>query len=184
MVDGDHIFLRTQRLKLRDFVPEDQVVFCALPLAREYQMLYPPEQTTDTFYAELFGQILHSAKERPRLRCQLAICLAAGECVGTCGVRVESANEGQASLGYALERAHWGNGYALEAVQCLANFPFVQLAVHRLYAENLWQNMRSRALAEGLGMRLEAELQESRFFRGRYWDEVIYAVLAEEWKGA
>ncbi|MFT5090317.1 MAG: hypothetical protein ACI906_000893 [Candidatus Latescibacterota bacterium] len=35
MVDGDPIFLRTQRLKLRDFVPEDQVVFCALPLARE-----------------------------------------------------------------------------------------------------------------------------------------------------
>jgi [ribosomal protein S5]-alanine N-acetyltransferase len=63
-------------------------------------------------------------------------------------VRVESANEGQASLGYALERAHWGNGYALEAVQCLANFAFAQLAVHRLYAETLGQNMSSRALAE------------------------------------
>ncbi|MFT5374076.1 MAG: RimJ/RimL family protein N-acetyltransferase [Candidatus Latescibacterota bacterium] len=44
--------------------------------------------------------------------------------------------------------------------------------------------MRWSGRTGAMGMRLEAELQESRFFRGRYWDEVIYAVLAEEWKGA
>jgi RimJ/RimL family protein N-acetyltransferase len=31
-------------------------------------------------------------------------------------------------------------------------------------------------------MRLEGELKQHRFLKGRWWNTVIYAILQDEWK--
>jgi len=56
--------------------------------------------------------------------------------------------------------------------------------MQRIFAETISENGRARALAERLGMRLEGELVRNRFFRARWWNTVIYALLADEWSGA
>lgn len=38
------------------------------------------------------------------------------------------------------------------------------------------------ATAEGLGMRLEGVFRHHRYFRGRWWDSAVYALLAQEWQ--
>ncbi len=43
------------------------------------------------------------------------------------------------------------------------------------------ENARSVALAERLGMRREAHFIEEDWFKGRWSDLLVYAVLAREW---
>ena len=92
---------------------------------------------------------------------------------------MEDREHRQASLGCAIARPYWGNGYALEAARSLVDFGFRTLPIHRLYAETNAENRAARDLAERLGMRLEGVLRHTKFFRGRWWDTAIYALLSE-----
>jgi RimJ/RimL family protein N-acetyltransferase len=44
------------------------------------------------------------------------------------------------------------------------------------------ENTASARLAERLGMRLEAHLVENEWYKGRWSDELDYAILAREWR--
>jgi RimJ/RimL family protein N-acetyltransferase len=171
----------TERLILRDFVPGDFEAFFATTNDPEHQTFYSDREMTRTFWEELFERILAGTVAPDRTAYQLAICLKTGELIGTCGVRIEEAEHRQASYGGGIARAYWGGGYAYEASQQIIDFGFSSLPIHRVYAETISENRRSRVLAERLGMRLEGELKQHRFLKGRWWDTVIYAILQDEW---
>jgi RimJ/RimL family protein N-acetyltransferase len=172
----------TERLILRDFVPDDLEAFYATSNHSEYQKFYSEHETTRAFFQDLFERIQSGAQAPHRTKYQLAVCLQPGDLIGTCGIRIESTDHQQASFGCAIARDYWGKGYAYEASRCIIDFGFSSLPIHRTYAETISANTRARALAERLGMRLEGELRHHKFFRGRWWDTVIYAVLKDEWK--
>jgi RimJ/RimL family protein N-acetyltransferase len=173
--------IETERLKLRDFNPDDFEAFYATSNDPIYRRYYAEHETTRTFWKEIFGRILAGTGAADRTRYQLAICLQDGELIGTCGVRIESLEHQQASFGCAIGRAYWGQGYAFEASRSIIGYGFSSLPVQRVYAETISENVRARALAARLGMRLEGELRQHKFFKGRWWNTVIYAVLKEEW---
>jgi ribosomal-protein-alanine N-acetyltransferase len=173
--------LETARLVLRDFRPDDFEAFYATSNDPTYRQYYAEGETTRVFWQEIFARILSSVEAADRIKYQLAICLPNGEIMGTCGVRIEVPEHRQASFGCAIARTYWGKGYAYEAARCIIDFGFAELPIHRLYAETIGENHRARALAERLGMRLEGELRQHKFFRGRWWDTAIYAVLKDEW---
>lgn len=173
--------LETERLILRDFWPEDFEAFYATSNNPEYQRFYSERETTRSFWRDIFDRILSAAEASDRTNHQLAICLKTGELIGTCGVRIEVPNHQQASFGCAIARDYWGKGFAYEASRRIIGFGFSSLPIHRIYAETISENVRARALAERLGMRLEGELRHHRLFRGRWWNTVIYAVLRDEW---
>jgi [ribosomal protein S5]-alanine N-acetyltransferase len=174
--------IKTGRLILRDFLPGDFEAFFAATNDPEYQKYYSEVEATRSFYQELFDRILSGTKEIRRTKYQLAICLPEGELIGTCGVRIEDTDNRQASFGCAISRMVWGKGYAYEACRSLLDFGFSSLPIHRVYAETISENSRARTLAERLGMRLEAVMKHTRYFKGRWWDSVIYAVLEDEWQ--
>ena len=33
-----------------------------------------------------------------------------------------------------------------------------------------------------LGTRLEGELRQTKFFKGRWWDTALYAILRDDWR--
>ncbi len=41
---------------------------------------------------------------------------------------------------------------------------------------------RSARVLEKLGMQLEGRLREKEYFKGRWWDALLYAVLEQEWR--
>jgi [ribosomal protein S5]-alanine N-acetyltransferase len=173
--------IETDRLLLRDFKPGDFEAFYTTTNHPEYQKYYPERETTRVFLETIFQRILAYSEKSSRLKYQLAICLQTGELVGTCGVRVEDLDSQQASFGCAIGRRYWGKGYAYEASRRIIDFGFACLPIHRIYAETISQNNAARVLAERLGMRLEGELKEHKYFRGRWWNTSIYAVLKKEW---
>jgi len=104
------------------------------------------------------------------------------EMIGDVGFVIRKDDGRQAFIGYSLARAHWGNGYAYEAVSRLLAYLFDELDLHRVVAECDVANVPSWKLLERLGLRREAHLVENIFFKGAYGSEYHYAMLGREWK--
>jgi RimJ/RimL family protein N-acetyltransferase len=96
----------------------------------------------------------------------------------------DRARGAQAELGWVLDPARTGRGYATEAVHELLRYCFEDLAVHRVSADCFLGNIASWRLMERVGMRRETHAVEESLHRsGRWLDTVRYAVLDEEWRG-
>ena len=89
---------------------------------------------------------------------------------------------GQAEIGWSLAPEARGKGIAAEAARALLNLGFGELRFHRIDAKLDALNLASAALCERLGMRLESTKVERWHYKGRWAAEVVYAILAEEWK--
>lgn len=71
---------------------------------------------------------------------------------------------------------------ATEALHALHNYLFAALEKHRVYASVDRGNVSSMRLLERLGMRKEAHIVKSLWFKGEWVDDVVFAILATEWK--
>jgi RimJ/RimL family protein N-acetyltransferase len=94
----------------------------------------------------------------------------------------QAAEGAQADLGWVLDPAHTGHGYATEAVRGLLRYCFADLGVHRVVANCFLDNDASWRLMERVGMRRETHaVKESLHRSGRWLDTVTYALLDDEW---
>jgi RimJ/RimL family protein N-acetyltransferase len=97
-------------------------------------------------------------------------------------VVAEQARDAQAELGWVLDPACTGHGYATEAVRELLRYCFQDLGVRRVTANCFLDNDTSWRLMERVGMRRELHaVRESLHRSGRWLDTVGYAILEEEW---
>jgi RimJ/RimL family protein N-acetyltransferase len=89
-----------------------------------------------------------------------------------------------AELGWVLDPAHTGHGYATEAVRALLEYCFTSLGLRRVVANCFLANDTSWRLMERVGMRREGHaVAESLHRSGQWLDTVSYAVLADDWTG-
>lgn len=90
----------------------------------------------------------------------------------------------QAELGWTLDPAYGGRGYATEAVRAAVELCFGPLRLRRVHAQCFADNVASWRLMERLGMRREQHTVKESLHRTRGWlDGYSYALLAEEWPG-
>lgn len=88
----------------------------------------------------------------------------------------------EAEVGWALDPAHGGRGFATEAVAELLRVCFEELGLRRVVAHCFADNVASRRLMERLGMRRETHaLRDSLHRSGRWLDAMSYALLEEEY---
>ena len=88
----------------------------------------------------------------------------------------------QAELGWVLDPAYAGHGYATEAVRELLRYCFDDLGVRRVVANCFLGNDASWRLMGRVGMRRETHaVAESLHRSGAWLDTVGYALLADEW---
>ena len=174
--------LETPRLVLREFVPGDWPAVLAYQSDPRYLRYYPWQDRTEHEVRAFVQRFILWQEEEPRNRFQLAITLAdTGELLGNCGIRRPEPGAEQAELGYELAPKHWGRGYASEAARAMLGFAFHELGLHRVWGECIAENAASRRVLENLGMSLEGRLRENRWMKGRWWDTLIYGILAQEW---
>jgi RimJ/RimL family protein N-acetyltransferase len=89
----------------------------------------------------------------------------------------------QGLIGWGVNVAYRGRGYATEGARALITHGFSELGLHRIYAKTSNANTASWRVMGRLGMRCEAQLREAEFRDGAWIDVLIYAVLAGEWQG-
>ena len=105
-----------------------------------------------------------------------------GELLGDCGLHFPAADRAQAEIGVTVAPEHQGRGYATEALGAVLGFLFEALGKHRVRASVDPENLPSIRLLERLGMRREGHLLESLWFKGRWADDVLFALLDREWR--
>ena len=81
---------------------------------------------------------------------------ATGELIGSEELRIKTS---RASLGYLLARAHWGQGYATEAVATVIAWALDQPKLFRVWAVCDVDNQRSARLLQRVGMQREGILR-------------------------
>ncbi len=88
----------------------------------------------------------------------------------------------QAELGWVLDPARTGHGYATEAVRELLRVCFEDLGLRRVVATCFADNDTSWRLMERVGLRRETHgVRDSLHRSGQWLDTFTYALLAEEW---
>jgi [ribosomal protein S5]-alanine N-acetyltransferase len=104
--------------------------------------------------------------------------------VGTCLLFRHEEGSARAELGYALGRAHWGQGVMGEALGALIGCAFGPLALRRLEAEIDPRNAASCRLVQRLGFTREGLLRQRWVSKGEVKDVEIHGLLRDEWAGA
>ena len=117
-----------------------------------------------------------------------------GEPIGDLMVKVEDgwtqaevADQGrgvQAELGWTVDPAFHGKGFATEAVRAAIGMCFADLGLRRVHAGCFAANEPSWRVMERLGMRREEVSRKTGLHRSGEWmDGMNYGLLAEEWNG-
>lgn len=144
--------LRTERLVLREFRPDDVAAVLAYQSQPAYLKHYGQPAPSDEEVCAFVRMLCRWAEEAPRAKYQLAIELG-GSLIGTCGVRMEAPQLAEAEYGCELDPAYWGRGYALEASRAILDFGRQVLKLQRIWARTSPENLAAIRLAEALGFR-------------------------------
>jgi RimJ/RimL family protein N-acetyltransferase len=174
--------IRTERLLIRSFQDGDLEAFLSYrndPEVARYQ-------SWDTISAPRAQAFIQEQKGLtpgvPGQWFQFAIALRdTDQLIGDLGLHVQVHDARQAQFGITLNRAYQGMGLATEALTAVLDYAFINLDLHRLVAIVDVENERSAALMERTGLRREGHFLKNAWFKGRWADEYLYAVLQAEW---
>ena len=84
-------------------------------------------------------------------------------------------------VGWVINSSYQQNGYASEAANRLIEYGFNSLFSHRIIATCQPENVASWKILEKIGMSKEGHFKKCIFRRGKWIDELFYAILREEW---
>jgi RimJ/RimL family protein N-acetyltransferase len=177
------MMLTTDRLLLREFAEDDWPAVLAYQSDPRYLRFYHWTHRTEEDARAFVRMFLDQQAETPRRKYQLAVVLRAkGRLIGNCGIRLNAPETRAADIGYELDPRYWGHGYATEAARAIVAFGFEQLGLHRVWSWCIADNVGSARVLEKLGMRREGRLRDHEWFKGRWWDTLLYAILEDEWR--
>jgi RimJ/RimL family protein N-acetyltransferase len=183
MADTNFTCLRSPRLLLRRLEAADLARFCDYR-SRPHVARYQSWETFTRADAERFldeQSWLHP--DVPGTWFQMAIVPAASDAlVGDCGLHCRLDDPRQVEIGITLAPEHQGKGYATEALGCVLDYAFSTLHKHRVSAVVDAGNAKAARLLERVGLRREGHLLQNVWFKGRWGDEFLYAVLRSEWE--
>lgn len=111
------------------------------------------------------------------------ITLRSEDCViGTCGFHGWAKNHCKIEIGYELTPEYWRQGIMTEVIPKIIEFGFNNLGLNRIEAFVEPENMGSRKVLEKVGFTEEGILKEHFYWRNRFVDNVLYALLKKEYK--
>ena len=178
--------LRTSRLLLRGWRPEDREPFAALnadPRVTEFLGRMGDRAESD--------ELLDRAEEHWTARgfgLWAVERLEDGAFLGFTGLSspsFEAAFTPAVEVGWRLAHAAWGHGYATEAAEEALAFGFERLGLEEIVSFTTVANERSRRVMERLGMRRDPadDFDHPRLEEGHpLRPHVLYRLRAEDWK--
>jgi len=99
--------------------------------------------------------------------------------MGDCGFCIFE--EEQAIIGYTISPEFQRKGFGFEVTNLLVDYLFEKYNLHRLVAKTDPDNIASIKILEKIGFRKEGHSIKCVKIRGKWEDDVTYAILGEEW---
>jgi len=175
--------IQTKRLTLRRLVTDDAQAVHAYrsdPIVVKFQSWKPRTLSETKSFLEQLAQV---EPNRPGTWLQLGLETKTDKTlIGDCGIRFPADDSFQVELGMTLMPACQGQGMASEALQAILDYVFGQLDKHRVFASIDPRNESAIRLMNRAGMRQEAHFRKSLLIDGEWVDDLIFAILASEWR--
>ncbi len=105
-----------------------------------------------------------------------------GNIIGTISLRHLDNTRRIAEVGYWLGKQYWRRGITKEASTLILDYGFNALELVRIYAKVLNPNLPSIRLLQCAGFRYEGRIRKSFFRDGNWFDELVFALLKEDFK--
>ena len=169
------------RVTLRELRLDDAASLLAMISTEEVsRFISPPPTTIEGF--ERF--IAWAMRERARgsYACFAVVPAGMSTAVGLFQLRGLEPGFATAEWGFALGSAYWGTGLFIESARLVLDFAIDVAKVYRIEARASVANGRGNGALRKLGAVQEGVLRRSFYRGGEYHDQVLWSVLAEDWR--
>ncbi|MGW0932038.1 GNAT family N-acetyltransferase [Streptomyces sp. NPDC002644] len=182
-------FLETDRLVLRAFTPADADHLLALDGDPEVMRFINGGRPTsrEVIGTRTLPRLLHDYPCWGTRGYWAAEEKATGAFLGWFEFRpLDEHDAAVVELGYRLNKASWGRGYATEGSRALIRKGFTELGVRRVTANTMTVNSRSRRVMEKSGLTFFRDFTGDwpEAVEGSEHGEVEYRITREEWAAA
>jgi RimJ/RimL family protein N-acetyltransferase len=178
--------LRTDRLLLRGWRPEDRRPFAELNADREVMRFFPA--TLSAMESDALAGRIESHWSRHDLGLWAVERLVERDFIGFVGLAVPGFSAPFTpcvEIGWRLARRSWGSGYATEAAGAALRFGFLDRELEEIVSFTVAANARSRRVMERLGMvRAAGEDFEHPLLQARHplRGHVLYRLRRSDWQ--
>lgn len=174
--------LKNQRVNLRKLkISDAQFIFqCAKDKeVTKYTFVFPPPFNLKQ--AEKFIKKTQQ-KMRKKTSYEFGIELKESkELIGAIKLSDINYKNKNANIGLWLSKKYWRKGLAKETLNLILNFGFKKLKRRRIQAKVLHKNIPAQKLLEKSGFKQEGRLRKNTLFKNRWYDDLIYGLLREEY---
>jgi RimJ/RimL family protein N-acetyltransferase len=149
--------VETQRLRLREFRPDDLDELAAMVADEEQMTFYPRARTREEAAAWLERNA--GLYERHGFGFWLIEAMPDGRFAGYCGIRPIVLDDGspEIEIGWHIKKSYWNRGLATEAATAVREVALERFGFERLVADIHPEHPASRRVAEKIGMHAERQ---------------------------
>jgi ribosomal-protein-alanine N-acetyltransferase len=173
--------LSSSRITLRELQVEDApTLFSMLSTEEASRFISPPPTTVEGF--ERFIEWAIAGRQNGNYVCFAVVPEGMTSAIGLFQVRALDPMFGVAEWGFAIGSEFWGTGAFVDAARMVIGFAFETIGVHRLEARASVGNGRGNGALRKIGAVQEGVLRRSFLRHGQYHDQVMWSLLAEDWR--
>ncbi len=166
---------------LRELRKEDAPSLMAMLTTEEVsRFISPPPTTVEGF--ERFIAWAHRERAAGNYACYAVVPAGMTTAIGIFQVRSLEPGFGTAEWGFAMGSEYWGSGMFSEGARLILDFAFNVIGTRRLEARAATANGRGNGALRKLGAVQEGVLRRSFLRNGQYYDQVLWGILAEDWR--
>ncbi len=174
--------LRTARLRLRPFTDADAGPLFALHSSAHVLRYWDSPPWNEQERATRFIAACRTMADEGTGARVAVDRVSDGAFIGWCALARWNPEYRSASLGFILDDAAWGHGYATEAARALLGWAFGTLDLNRVQAEADTRNVASARVLEKAGFVHEGTLREDCVVNGEVSDSWVFGLLRREWR--
>ncbi|MGE5246282.1 MAG: GNAT family N-acetyltransferase [Betaproteobacteria bacterium] len=175
--------LTGRQVVLRELRESDaESLFTLLTAEEVTRFISPPPTTVDGF--ERFIAWTHRQRAAGTYICFAVTLKGFDTAIGMFQVRQLDPDFGTAEWGFAIGSPFWGTGVFKDGAELVLDFVFDTVGAHRLEARAAVQNGRGNGALLKIGAVQEGLLRRSFLCRGSYLDQVLYAIVEDDWHAA
>jgi ribosomal-protein-alanine N-acetyltransferase len=159
--------LKTDRLLIREVLASDVDGFLRYMREERYWRNVPIEPPTAASIASFLDGCIESTAKNPRTDYFMAaVDKLSGEIIGEAILHVRSRRWRQGEIGWGTSASRTGQGLATEIGRAMLHLGFVEIGLHRIFAQCRAENLASRRIMTKLGMLEEGVLRDNVSTRG------------------
>jgi RimJ/RimL family protein N-acetyltransferase len=166
---------------LRELRAEDASSLLAMLTTEEVsRFISPPPTTVEGF--ERFITWANHGRQAGNYACFAIVPSGMTTAIGIFQVRSLEPGFGTAEWGFCMGSAFWGSGIFVEGARLILDFAFDVIGARRLEARAAVANGRGNGALRKIGAVQEGLLRRSFLRNGQYHDQVLWGILADDWR--